>query len=135
MERTIYNPQKARLETVPIEFTDANTTWFNESRNDHDICSITDFDGGLVISVCGYDYPVWVYGVTRTSIGYNRNRAFKLRKSYLRGSRSSKPSPPPDGRDLWSPYGLPPVPAIRAVQTEDFSNGIKVLKETDKLKP
>lgn len=86
MERTIYNPQKARLETVPIEFTDANTTWLNESRNDHDIYSITDFDGGLVISVCGYDYPVWVYGVTRTSIGYNRNRAFKLQKSYRQGT-------------------------------------------------
>ncbi len=106
MERTIYNPQKARLETVHIEFIDANTTWFNESRNDHDIYAITDFDGGLVISVCGYDYPVWVYGVTRSSIGYNRNRAFKLRKSYLQGKNRAK--------TITAPGWQGPLVALRA---------------------
>ncbi len=80
MERTIYNPQKGRLETVEIEY---NTTWFNEFQNAHDINSITDFDGGLLISVCDYQYPVWIDGVTRASIGYSKNKAFKLRKSYL----------------------------------------------------
>lgn len=85
METTIYNPQKGRLETIEIEFTDANTTWFNESCKDNDIDSITDFKGGLVIREVGYTYPVWIYEVSRASIGYNRNRAFKLRKSYLRG--------------------------------------------------
>jgi len=28
MEITVYNPQKGRLETIEIEFTDENTTWF-----------------------------------------------------------------------------------------------------------
>ena len=28
MEITIANPQKGRLETIDIEFTDDNTTWF-----------------------------------------------------------------------------------------------------------
>jgi hypothetical protein len=70
METTIYNPQKGRLETIEIEFTDANTTWF-ESRKDKDIDSITDFEGGLVISVVGYENPVWIYDVSRASIGYN----------------------------------------------------------------
>jgi len=83
MERTIYNPQKGRLETVEIEYEDFNTTWFNESVNSHDIYSITDFEGGLLICVCSYEYPVLIYGASRASIGYNRNRAFKLRKSYL----------------------------------------------------
>ena len=83
MDRTIYNPQKGRLETVEIEYKDFNTTWFNESVNSHDIYSITDFENGLLICVCGYEYPVLIYGKTRASIGYNKNRAFKLRKSYL----------------------------------------------------
>ena len=85
MKTTVYNPQKGRMETVEIEFKDINTTWFNESVNSRDIYSITDFDGGLLISVCGYEYPMWVYGVTRASIGYSRNRAYKLRKSNLQG--------------------------------------------------
>jgi hypothetical protein len=30
MEITIQNPQKGRLETIDIEFTDKNTTWFEK---------------------------------------------------------------------------------------------------------
>jgi hypothetical protein len=83
MEKTIYNPQKGRLETVDVEFKDCNTTWFNESDNFQDIYSITDFEGGLLISTCDYGYPVWIDGVTRVSIGSSKDEAFKLRKSYL----------------------------------------------------
>jgi hypothetical protein len=83
MERTIYNPQKGRLETIEIEFEDVNTTWFDKSYSSHDISSVTDFNGGLLIRVCAYEYPMLIYGETRASIGYNQNRAFKLRKSYL----------------------------------------------------
>jgi hypothetical protein len=84
MPTTLYNPQKGRLETVAIEFTAANTTWFNASAYYHGICSITDYKGGLIIRNCGYNYPVWIYDVSRASIGYRRNRAFKLLKAYLK---------------------------------------------------
>ncbi len=86
MEKTIYNPQKGRLEMIQIEFTDANTTWFDQTQNEHPIYSITDFGGGLVISEYGYDYPVWIYDATRASIGYSSNRALRLRKSTLQSS-------------------------------------------------
>ncbi len=29
MEVTVYNPQKGRLETIDMLFTDENTTWFD----------------------------------------------------------------------------------------------------------
>ncbi len=32
MELTVYNPQKGRLETLEVEFTDDNTTWFEYGR-------------------------------------------------------------------------------------------------------
>jgi hypothetical protein len=85
MQTVLYNPQKGRLETVRIEFTDANTTWFEESEGNHEISSITDFDDGLVIRESGNDYPVWIYGVSRASIGHSKNRALELRKSYPQG--------------------------------------------------
>ena len=85
MQTVLYNPQKGRLETVRIELTDANTTWFEESEGNHEISSITDFDAGLLIRECGNDYPVWIYGVSRASIGYSKNRALELRKSYPQG--------------------------------------------------
>jgi len=85
MQTVLYNPQKGRLENVQIEFTDANTTWFEEPEDYHEISSITDFDDGLVIRECGNDYPVWIYGVSRASIGYSKNRALELRKSYPQG--------------------------------------------------
>jgi hypothetical protein len=69
-----------RLETIKIRFTEANTTWFNSCQN-RDIHSITDYAGGLVITECNCNYPVWIYGVSRASIAYSRNRAFKLLKS------------------------------------------------------
>lgn len=80
METTVFNPLKMRLETIDIQFTEANTTWFY-SCQDRDIYSITDYAGGLVITECSYNYPVWIYGVSRASIGYCRNRAFKLLKA------------------------------------------------------
>ena len=43
MEMTVYNPQKGRLETIDVEITDENTTWFENYRKDQDIYMITDF--------------------------------------------------------------------------------------------
>jgi len=37
MEQTFYNPQKVRLETINIDFTDENTTWFDDHEKIEDI--------------------------------------------------------------------------------------------------
>ena len=82
MEETVYNPQKGRLETIDIAYTDENTTWFDDTAKSADISKITDFEGGLVISDSGYTYPVWVYDVSRSDIKYSGRKAFNLRQLY-----------------------------------------------------
>jgi hypothetical protein len=37
METTVCNPQKGRLETIDIEFTTENTTWFDDCEDNHGI--------------------------------------------------------------------------------------------------
>jgi hypothetical protein len=80
---TIYNTLHSRLQTVDLEFTDSNTTWFEDASNDHDIYMITDAFGGLVISERGYDYPLWFDGVSREKIGYSKRRAKSLKTGYI----------------------------------------------------
>ena len=82
MQKTVYNPQKGRLETIDIAFTDENTTWFDDTGNSADVSKITDFDGGLVISDSGYSYPVWIYDVSRAGINHSRLKALKLLQTY-----------------------------------------------------
>ena len=50
MEVTIYNFSKQRLETVDLQISEENTTWFDDDAYDQDIEKITDFKGGLLIS-------------------------------------------------------------------------------------
>ena len=50
MEKTVYNPQKGRLETINIDFTDENTTWFDDHEKIEEVYTVTDFEGGLVIA-------------------------------------------------------------------------------------
>jgi hypothetical protein len=50
MEKTVYNPQKGRLEPISIDFTDENPTWFDECEDSHGIFSITDLQGRLNLS-------------------------------------------------------------------------------------
>ncbi len=78
MQKTVYNPQKGRLETIDIAFTDENTTRFDDTGKSADVSKITDFEGGLVISNSGYSYPVWIYDVSRSDINYDRRKALKL---------------------------------------------------------
>jgi hypothetical protein len=85
-EITIYNTQKFRLETINLEFTDKNTTWFDDCVNDQHVHMITDVFGGLLIKEYGYNYPVWVDGVSRAQIGYSRRKAFELKASYTQSS-------------------------------------------------
>ena len=77
MDCTVYNPQKGRLETLNVEFTAENTTWFSNLRNINSVSMITDWDGGLLIK-SGFNYPIWVYDVSRADIGYSQKKAREL---------------------------------------------------------
>jgi hypothetical protein len=83
MEVTVYNPQKGRLETIDAEFTDENTTWFDACGDDESSYMITDFQGGILISECGYRYPVRIYDVSRDEIGHERRKAQAFKDLYL----------------------------------------------------
>lgn len=82
MQITIANPQKGRLETIDIEFTDENTTWFDDCDNDDDIYMITDFEGCLLISERGYSYPILIYDKSRKDIEYDKHKAHDVRCIY-----------------------------------------------------
>jgi len=83
MEITIANPQKGRYETIDVEFTDENTTWFDDCDKNDDIYMITDFEGCLLISELGYSYPVLIYEKSRVGIRYDKNKAKELRTRAL----------------------------------------------------
>jgi hypothetical protein len=78
MTTTVYNTSKQRLETVDVELTDENTTWFDDSTNAQDTYTITDVDGGLLIAELNYNYPIWIDGVSRADINYSRRKAKDL---------------------------------------------------------
>lgn len=80
MECTVYNPQKGRLETLEVEITSENTTRFS-SRGNGSVTMITDWDGGLLIK-SGFNYPVWVYDVSRADIGYSQKKARELMQQH-----------------------------------------------------
>ncbi|MFA4837565.1 MAG: hypothetical protein WC749_16055 [Dehalococcoidia bacterium] len=77
MELTTYNPQKGRLETLEVEITEENTTWFEYSRSTS-VSTITDFEGGILIKKNDYSYPVWLYDITRADINYSKKKAKEL---------------------------------------------------------
>ncbi len=80
---TVYNPQKGRLETMDIVFTKDNTTWFDECEERHDIYTITDWQGNLLIKEFDYTYPLYVYDISRADICYDQNRAKAIRDEYI----------------------------------------------------
>jgi hypothetical protein len=82
MQITVYNPQKGRSETIKVEFTKDNTTWFSNYRNNHDISMITDIDGDILISEFDYSHPFMIYGVSRSDIDFNQRKAKQLRRLY-----------------------------------------------------
>lgn len=82
METTVYNPQKGRLETINVEFTNDNTTWFSRCRNANDISRITDYEGDILISECNYNYPIRIYDTSRADIGHDQKKARELRRQY-----------------------------------------------------
>ena len=82
MAMIVYNPQKGRLETIDAAITQENTTWFEDCVQDHDIYTITDFEGSLLIRAFGYNYPLWIYDVSRADIGYEQGKAKELYYMY-----------------------------------------------------
>lgn len=78
METTVYNPQKGRLETINVDFTAENTTWFEYSRNGQSVATITDFGGGLLLKKKDYSYQIWLYDISRADIDYSQQKANKL---------------------------------------------------------
>ena len=71
MQITIYNFSKQRLETIDLQISEENTTWFDDDSYDHDIHMITDFEGGLLISPWGYEYPLWIEESCRAAVDYS----------------------------------------------------------------
>ncbi len=78
MTTTVYNTSKRRLETVDVELTAENTTWFNDATNAQHVYTITDWNGGLLIAELNYNYPIWFEGVSRDDIDYGNQRAKDL---------------------------------------------------------
>lgn len=73
MQKTVYNPQKGRLESIDITLSTDNTTWFDDA--DDGISLIADLEGGLLIDDTGYSYPTLIYDVCRSDINHDREKA------------------------------------------------------------
>ena len=82
MEMAVYNPQKGRLETIDTVLTEENTTRFDHCAEGHEIYTITDFEGDLLIREFGYAYPVRIYNLCRADIGSDQRKAEELKKLY-----------------------------------------------------
>lgn len=80
MEKTVYNPHKGRLETIDIDVTDENTTWFDDHEYIEEIYMVTDFEGGLIISGSSYDYPIFIYDISRSDINDDLKKALDLKR-------------------------------------------------------
>ena len=82
MKMTICNIAKSRLETIDIDITLDNTTWFEDSSENKGIRMLTDFEGCLLVSEYNYDYPVLIYNITRKDIDCNIHKALELKESH-----------------------------------------------------
>lgn len=82
MQHIVYNPQKARLETIDVTFTRQNTTWFDTPDGNEEVSLIADFEGGLIIAESDYSYPVLIYDVSRSDINHDRQKAATLKRQH-----------------------------------------------------
>ena len=78
MKVTVVNPQKVMPETIDVEYTDENTTWFYDYKSEKDVHRITDINGCLLIKRASYDYPVLIPGKTRADVNNSSSKARKL---------------------------------------------------------
>jgi hypothetical protein len=79
MEITTYNLDKGRLVTVQVQYTSANTTWFEENEVES-VYSITDIDGDLLIHEPGYRISLLIQGLSRAAINHDRDKARERKK-------------------------------------------------------
>lgn len=82
MEQTVYNPQKGRLETIDLTFTDKNTTWFGNAEKHRGLRLIADYEGCLVIAEDTQSYPVLIYDQSRSAIKHDSKKARVLLDLY-----------------------------------------------------
>jgi len=84
MEHIVLNPQKGRLETISLDFTAENTTWFANCAEPGDIEMIADYDNtDLLIKEYGWNYPVRIYDSSRSAIRYKQKQAQELLQQAL----------------------------------------------------
>ena len=83
MKITVCNVAKGRLETIDINITKENTTWFEDIAENKGIRMLTDIESGLLISEHNYNSPVLIYNVTRKDIGGNIHKALELKESQM----------------------------------------------------
>jgi hypothetical protein len=83
MKMTVCNIAKSRLETIDIDITKDNTTWFEDSTENRGIRTLTDFKGSLLISEYNYDYPVLIYNAARKDIDCDIHKALELKESHI----------------------------------------------------
>lgn len=82
MQHIVYNPKKARLETIDVRYTEKNTTWFETPDDNDGVSLIADFEGGLIIAESGYSYPVLIYEVSRSEINHDRQKSAALKRQH-----------------------------------------------------
>ena len=82
METTVRNPQRGRLKTRDVKFTEENTAWFDTSADGRETYIITEVKGDLLISEPGYTYPLRIYDMSRADIGYDQRKAADLKRRY-----------------------------------------------------
>ncbi len=92
MEITVWNPQKGRLETIDVEFTEENTTWFDDCEVSHGIFSITDLQAGVLIKEADYTHPLYIYDIYRADLGHDHGRARAAHSRYLNEGRHPQQS-------------------------------------------
>jgi len=81
MELTVCNLAKSRLETIDVDFNKNNTTWFEDSKENGGIRTLTDLQQGLLISEYSYSYPILIYDVTRNDIDNSVEKVLELMES------------------------------------------------------
>lgn len=83
MEITIYNSAKSRIETIHVDITEENSTWFDDLPQDDAVYRITDCNGGLLIAKSTYEYLVWVQDVSRTDVDHDSQKVQKILRNSL----------------------------------------------------
>jgi len=83
METTIYNSAKSRIETINIDITKKNSTWFDDVIQADAVYRITDFNGGLLITKNNFEYPVWINDVSRADVDHDGQKAQRILSSFV----------------------------------------------------